>query len=206
MATKDRQRIGFGKVLKYNLQMIQEIKVKFELHKELDKFIASQFIASSVNNSDLMQQAFRNHPEIAALKQVDNQLIDSYFNNFYDNSDAQLLEGLIKLEEEWTSISSKVFELASTEFKLLESQDITITLFLSILPLNTRFFESNAFQINYLSENVVEDILSGVFDSLYYIESTIGLNENDKAIKSSTRSWQEDCNKSTQRLIESILT
>lgn len=189
MATKNRQRIGFSEVLIYNCYMSKFPHVQFKLHKELDKFMAAQFLGTSRGGIDFGEGVWGIHPDLKGLTSKDTRQIDAYFNKYYKDNKTKLEEQVKKFQSEWDLIESDYVELVRNEFMGFEFPPGDYDGYISIINCNPRFLETCSFQAFYQFENSINVTSHELLHFMFYAYITKGLGENDKAIKQNSNDW-----------------
>lgn len=123
---------------------------KFLLNKELDKKMCGQFI----KDPDFRQGIFELHPELKQVKKAGGdkttkEIIDDYFNRFYNENREKLEAEKENFQKDWSSVEEGYFELIEGIFSQYEPFEGGYTGYLSIINCNPRFLEDKSFQIYY---------------------------------------------------------
>lgn len=129
------------------------LKIKFELNKQLDKDMAFEFLGTHAGGIDFSGGIISVHPELKNILDKDEnkqkQTINDYFDKFYEVNDADLNARLLKMSEDWKKDEDDFTKQLGKIFKNPSVPDGKYIGYLSIINCNPRFLEDRTFQVFY---------------------------------------------------------
>ncbi|KKQ81802.1 MAG: hypothetical protein UT05_C0009G0080 [Parcubacteria group bacterium GW2011_GWF2_38_76] len=136
----------------FDILVCMNLNVKFELNKELDKKMAFKFLLSSkVGGGDFSIGVTRPHPELLGIKEKDKkeatELINEYFDKYYENNVEILEKEKKELKEKWSKIEGKFIIQLNKIFKNPTPPEGKYIGYLSTIDCNPRFLNDKTFQV-----------------------------------------------------------
>jgi hypothetical protein len=147
-------------------------KLRFYLNKNLDKFMASQFIDIKAGGIDFGNSIIKNHPKLKDIKKVDQKerkkIVNQYFDNYYRENSPVLIKKLFLIREKWKRKENDFFKIIQKIFNGFEFKKGMYIGYISIIDCNPRFLESKTFQVFY-KKNIDESIYVITHELLHFI-------------------------------------
>lgn len=131
------------------------LKIKFELNKELDKQMVFNFGTRSISAGgvDFAEGIFYVHPELRKIVGKDigeqKQIISDYIDNFYKIHEKELGDSLIEMNKNWQGDEDRFNEQVDILFKNPEIPAGKYIGSLSVINCNPRFLQDKTFQVFY---------------------------------------------------------
>lgn len=129
------------------------LKIRFELNKQLDKDMAFEFLEMHAGGIDFSGGIISVHPELKNIldkdKNKQKQVINDYFDKFYKINNADLNTHLLKMDEDWKKDEDAFAEQLNKIFKNPQVPEGKYIGYLSIINCNPRFLEDKTFQVFY---------------------------------------------------------
>ena len=127
------------------------MKLSYEINKDLDKEMAINFLGYSAGGIDFSKAVIGPHPDLNGIDKytIDKQkeIIDQYFDKFYNEHAEEILKKKDQFNQKWNEVENQFFDAVSKLFNnKIEIAD-KYTGYLSIVNCNPRFVEDSAFQI-----------------------------------------------------------
>lgn len=146
----------FGKTINTELiwyTKIMDLKIKFELNKELDKEMALVFLKgkSKVGGIDFSLGVINPHPALEKLKETEE--INKYFDNYYSEHGIELINANNKAQEDWRSVEGNFFDVVKSIFVNPPVPEGKYVAYLSIINCNPRFLDNKTFQVYWKHRN-----------------------------------------------------
>jgi len=133
------------------IEGMQHPRVKFELNKELDVDIASQFINLSTSGVDFGAGIVKLHPELqdSKSKTASEQKVDikDYVDKYYLENSDNIKKVLKNVQDEWLEAQELFFSSVNRLFQGHSWPDGRYICYLSIFDCNPRFLEDKTFQV-----------------------------------------------------------
>lgn len=127
------------------------MRINYELNKDLDKHMALAFLGHSAAGIDFTGGIVGPHPELKGLaarsRNEQKEVINSYFNRFYQENEPALKTKQQEFQTEWNKIEDKFFKGATLLFENKITPTDKYTGYLSIINCNPRFVEDDSFQV-----------------------------------------------------------
>lgn len=131
------------------------LKVKFELNKEIDKQMTNIFLSGSfkLGGVDFSKNITYFHPKLEKVKKKnDNErkkFISEYFDEYYKKHFEELEKKVIKIEKEWRRVEKKFINQLNKIFKNPVPPKGKYIGYLSVINCNPRFLDNKTFQVFY---------------------------------------------------------
>jgi len=131
------------------------LKVKFELNKELDKRIADIFLSRDikVGGIDFSKNVTNYHPELEEVKSKEEKIrkekIIECFDRYYDKNKKELEKSVSKARGNWSKVENKFIKQINKIFKNPKLPDGKYIGYLSVVNCNPRFLDDKTFQFFY---------------------------------------------------------
>ena len=147
-------------------------KIRFYLNKDLDKFMALQFLDEKAAGVDFGKGIIKIHPELKKAKKSDKkekeEIINRYFDRYYKINKDILQKRLELFRNKWREKEKDFFSITNSLFDDFQFQKGMYICYLSIIDCNPRFLESKTFQVFY-KKNVDEAIQTIAHELLHFI-------------------------------------
>jgi len=147
-------------------------KIRFYLNKDLDKFIALQFLDEKAAGIDFGKGIIKIHPKLKKAKKAGQKkrqkIISKYFDEYYDRNRTILQKKLKLFRKEWRKKENDFFNISTSIFNGFEFQKGMYICYLSIIDCNPRFLKSKTFQVFY-KKTVEEAIQTIAHELLHFI-------------------------------------
>mgnify|MGYP001104137159 CR=1 FL=1 len=148
-------------------------KIRFYLNKDLDKFIALQFLDEKAAGIDFGKSIIKIHPKLKKAKKAGQKkrqkIIGEYFDEYYDRNRIILQKKLKLFRKEWRKKENDFFNISTFIFNDFEFQKGMYICYLSIIDCNPRFLESKTFQVFYkktieeATQTIAHELLHFIF-------------------------------------------
>ena len=131
------------------------LKIKFELNKELDKQMAFNFGTRSASKGgiDFTESVFQPHPDLRQIVGKENeeqkQIISDYIDDFYKTHEEELRALVADMNDNWHKDEENFNEQVKTIFKNPEIPEGKYIGYLSVINCNPRFLHDKTFQVFY---------------------------------------------------------
>jgi len=129
------------------------LKIKFELNKQLDKDMAFEFLGVQAGGINFSGGIISVHPELKnILETSENEqrgMISGYFDKFYEINSEELNTRLAEMKRDWQRDEGKFIEQLQKIFKNPSVPEGRYVGYLSIINCNPRFLEDKTFQVFY---------------------------------------------------------
>lgn len=163
--------------------------VKFELDKEVDKFMASKFLDYRIGTVDYSDGVWGPHPSLKGVTGKDIYMIDEYFNKFYSNN-LLLLNNLVEsFTQEWDKIEKKYLKKCTDFFNGFTFPSGDYIGYVSIINCNPRFLETCSFQLFYKSKSCVPTTAHELMHFIFYSYITRNSTKAKKDEIESSGAW-----------------
>jgi len=132
-----------------------ELKIKFQLNKELDKQMAYVFLSRSSKKGgvDFSKSITHFHPELEKAKRESDEerkkIIDIYFDKYYKEHLEELEKKVIEAEKQWEKTEEKFIEQVNKIFKNPGLPNGKYIGYVSVINCNPRFLDNKTFQFFY---------------------------------------------------------
>lgn len=130
------------------------LKIKFELNKQLDKEMAFEFLGMKAGGIDFSGGIISVHPELKDILNRDEHeqitTINNYFDKFYEANSKDLNAHLSRMRKDWEEDKDKFTKQLEKIFNnpTVPPEGKYIG-YLSIINCNPRFLEDKTFQVFY---------------------------------------------------------
>lgn len=166
-------------------------RLRFYLNKDLDKYMASQFLNEKAGGIDFGAGIIKTHPKLAKAKNSENKektaLINSYFNDYYQKNKGTLLKKLKIIKNSWRKKERDFFKITENLFNGFLFQDGMYVCYLSIIDCNPRFLESKTFQVFYK-----KDLNDAIYTIVHELTHFIFYDFIEKNLKEEIKNLSED--------------
>lgn len=149
-------------------------KIRFYLNKDLDKFMAVQFLNEKAAGVDFGKGIVKLHPDLANVAEMDEKqkesIINKYFDEYYKKNRKDLQERLLLFRKEWRKIEKSFFNISELLFNGFPFQEGMYIAYLSIIDCNPRFLESKTFQVFYKKDinNAIHTIAHELLHFIFF--------------------------------------
>lgn len=132
-----------------------DLKIRFELNKDLDKQMVFNFGTRSISAGgiDFAEGIFYVHPDLRKIIGKENeeqkQIINDYIDDFYRTHKKELDDSLVEMGKDWQMDEEKFNEQVKTIFKDPEIAVGKYVGYLSVINCNPRFLHNKTFQVYY---------------------------------------------------------
>ena len=145
-------------------------KVRFYSNKDLDKFMALQFLDEKAAGVDFGKRIIELHPNLEITKEMDERqkkiVINKYFDDYYKKNKKSLQSRLLLFKEAWRKKEKDFFKVSESLFNNFSFQEGMYIAYLSIIDCNPRFLESKTFQVFYKKE--INDVIYTIAHELLH--------------------------------------
>jgi len=129
-----------------------DLKIKFELNKELDKQMASVFLSRNkkVGGVDFSLGVIKPHPELEKIKlevKENMHILNDCFDKYYLEHEKELQYALKTAKEDWGVIETIFIEQLNILFKNPAVPEGKYIAYLSTINCNPRFLDTKTFQV-----------------------------------------------------------
>ncbi len=169
-------------------------KIRFYLNKDLDKFMALQFLNEKAAGVDFGKGIVKLHPDLANIAEMNEKhkksTINKYFNEYYKKNKKDLQNKLLLFRKEWRKAEKSFFETSESLFNGFSFQKGMYIAYLSIIDCNPRFLESKTFQVFYKKE--INDAIHTIAHELLHFIFFDFLNQElskESKVLSEERIW-----------------
>ncbi len=163
--------------------------VKFELDKEVDKFMASKFLDYRIGAVDYSDGVWEPHPSLKGVTGKDIYVIDEYFNKFYSNNSLLLNRLVETFTKEWDKIEKEYLKQCSDIFNGLSFPSGDYIGYVSIINCNPRFLETSSYQLFYKSKSCIPITAHELMHFMFYSYITRNSSKAKKDEIESSGAW-----------------
>ena len=147
-------------------------KLRFYLNKNLDKFMALQFIDIKAGGVDFGNSIIKDHLKLKNIRDFNQEkrkkIINQYFDNYYKKNNSVLIKKLLLIREKWKEKENNFFKITQKIFGGFEFKKGMYIGYISIIDCNPRFLESKTFQVFY-KKNIDEAVYVIAHELLHFI-------------------------------------
>jgi len=147
-------------------------KIRFYTNKDLDKFMALQFLNEKAAGIDFGKNIIKIHPELKKARKLNKKekqrIINRYFDRYYKINKKNLQKRLRLFRNEWRKKEEAFLNITSSLFDNFQFQKGMYICYLSIIDCNPRFLESKTFQTFY-KKSIDEAIQTIAHELLHFI-------------------------------------
>ena len=163
--------------------------VKFEIDKEVDKFMAAKFLDYTVGTVDYSDGVSGPHPTLKGVSGKDIYIIDEYFNKFYSDNSDLLNNKVNSFTKEWNKIENDYLNAIGHLFSEFPFPLGDYIGYVSITNCNPRFLETSSFLLFYKSVSCIPTTAHELLHFMFYAYITRNSTKNKKDEIESSGAW-----------------
>jgi len=147
--------------------------IRFYLNKDLDKYVAFQFLHEKAAGVDFGEKIQKDHPYLTIARKTKDALgkkriVNAYFDVFYKKHRQELEKKLSLVRTMWRDKEKDFFDTTEALFDGFEFREGMYIAYLSIIDCNPRFLDSKTFQWFY-QKNIEETVFTIAHELLHFI-------------------------------------
>lgn len=163
--------------------------VKFQLNKQLDKDMASQFLGTVFGGVDFGRSVWEYHPQLQTLTGKDEVAIDEYFDKFYSENQDVLEESSREFQEQWNEVEETFIQETENLFNGYKFPTGKYIGYVSSFNCNPRFLEDKTFQLFYKADPSVGITSHEIMHFVFYSYTSQNFENKVKNLDTNKGLW-----------------